>query len=143
MESIKQEKVGVTPTRKCIDCGCKSGNLELFVTSKESKYGRRNLCWSCMIIRNEKHPKTKDWKTDHQTKKRYGIDAETYKRFMNTSSCCQICGSTRELCYDHCHSTMKFRGVLCRQCNRSIGQLGDSSVGLQKALDYLLKAENE
>ena len=85
----------------------------------------------------------KDWKTDHQTKKRYGVDAETYKRLMATSSCCQICGKVEELCYDHCHETMKFRGILCRGCNRSLGQLGDNIEGIQKVLDYLKKAENE
>jgi len=81
----------------------------------------------------------KDWKTDHQTKKRYGVDADTYKRLMATSSCCEICGKIEELCYDHCHDTMKFRGVLCRGCNRSLGQLGDNIEAIQKVLDYLQK----
>lgn len=136
-------KVGAIPTRECVDCGLHSEDLSLFVKDKQSKYLRRNLCNNCAIKRNKSFDKLKDWKTDHQTKKRYGIDAETYKRLMATSSCCQICNSTEELCYDHCHTTMKFRGVLCRKCNRSIGQLGDNSLGLQKALSYLLKAENE
>lgn len=139
MENTKQEKAGDIPTRKCIDCGCQSENLEIFVVSNESKYGRRNLCWSCMVIRNEKNPKMKDWKTDHQTKKRYGVDAATYKQRMATSNCCEICGKTQELCYDHCHDTMQFRGVLCRGCNRSLGQLGDNIEGIQKVLKYLTK----
>ena len=133
-------KLGETPTRKCIDCGCQSENLELFVSSNESKYGRRNLCWSCMVVRNEKNPRMKDWKTDHQTRKRYGIDAVTYKQRMQTSDKCEVCEATTELCYDHDHGTMMFRGVLCRACNRSIGQLGDSVEGLEKALNYLRKA---
>lgn len=133
-------KLGETPTRKCIDCGCQSENLELFVSSNESKYGRRNLCWSCMVVRNEKNPRMKDWKTDHQTRKRYGIDANTYKQRMSTSDKCEVCAATTELCYDHDHGTMMFRGVLCRACNRSIGQLGDSIEGLEKALNYLRKA---
>lgn len=136
-------KLGAIPTRKCIDCGLHSEDLTLFAQSKQAKYGRRNLCYSCYTKRNKENAKLKDWKTDHQTRKRYGVDADTYKRLMATSSCCQVCGSNNELCYDHCHTTMKFRGVLCRQCNRSIGQLGDNSEGLRKALDYLLKAEND
>lgn len=135
-------KLGETPTRKCIDCSCQSENLELFVSSNESKYGRRNLCWSCMVVRNEKNPRMKDWKTDHQTRKRYGIDAVTYKQRMLTSDKCEVCSATTELCYDHDHGTMMFRGILCRACNRSIGQLGDSVEGLEKALNYLRKAAN-
>jgi hypothetical protein len=134
---------GEIPTRKCVECGLHSEDLELFIKSNESKYGRRNLCISCAASRANAHPKSKDWKTDHQTKKRYGVDADTYKRLMATSPCCQICGKKEELCYDHCHDTMKFRGVLCRGCNRSLGQLGDNIEGIQKVLDYLKKAEHE
>jgi Recombination endonuclease VII len=134
-------KLGATPTRKCIDCGLHSEDLTLFAQGVNAKYGRRNLCYPCYTRRNKENAKLKDWKTDHQTKKRYGIDAGTYKRLMATSDCCQICGKTEELCYDHCHDTMKFRGVLCRGCNRSLGQLGDNIEGVQKVLDYLKKSE--
>ncbi len=79
----------------------------------------------------------RDWKTKHQVNKRYGITVEEYKEAMASSDKCQCCGRTKELCYDHDHETMKFRGVLCRACNRSIGQLGDNIEGLEKALAYL------
>ena len=128
--------------RICKDCGFigYSNHLrEHFVKDKGSKYGYRNLCLGCVVKRNEAHPKQKDWKTDHQTKKRYGVDVETYKRLMATSNCCQICNKTDNLCYDHDHDTMKFRGVLCRSCNKAIGQLGDTAESLKRALDYLTK----
>jgi len=32
---------------------------------------------------------------------------------------------------------MKFRGVLCTNCNRAIGQLGDTAESVRKALNYL------
>jgi hypothetical protein len=133
------ETRGVIPTRKCIDCELESFDIALFVKNKGSKYGRRNLCIACAVQRNDKEPNKKKWKTNHQTNKRYGVDVETYNSLMSSSSCCEICGKTEELCYDHCHNTMKFRGVLCRGCNRSIGQLGDSAESLQKAVDYLKK----
>ena len=139
MENIKQAQTGDIPTRKCLDCLLQSTDLSLFVTSNQSKYGRRNLCWPCAVVRNEKNPKMKDWKTNHQTLKRYGVSVEVYKESMLSSSCCEICSSTEELCYDHCHETMKFRGVLCRGCNRSLGQLGDNLEGLKKVVEYLEK----
>ncbi len=131
------ENRGEIPTRHCVDCGIISDNLKLFTKSNESKYGVRNLCISCSVKRSNAYPKMRDWKTDHQTKKRYGVDVETYKRLMSTSNCCQICGKTEELCYDHCHDTMKFRGILCRGCNRSLGQLGDNLDGIKKVVAYL------
>ena len=133
-------KLGETPTRACTVCKHSSDVMEEFVKDKGSKYGRKNLCQKCAIIRNNKHIKKKDWKTDHQTRKRYGIDVVTYKQRMLTSDRCEVCAATTELCYDHDHGTMMFRGILCRACNRSIGQLGDSVEGLEKALNYLRKA---
>jgi hypothetical protein len=54
---------------------------------------------------------------------------------------CEICGFADEaLCVDHDHETGRIRGVLCRRCNRSIGQLGDTPEHLQRALDYLLRS---
>jgi hypothetical protein len=141
------ETVGEKPIRICMDCEVECFCEELlpmwFVKNNGSKHGYRNLCIPCAVKRNEQHPKQKDWKTDHQTKKRYGIDAETYKQRMSTSSSCEICSSTKELCYDHDHKTMEFRGILCRACNRSIGQLGDSLAGLLKAVDYLKRKHTD
>jgi hypothetical protein len=118
-----------------------SDQLEKFVKSNTSKYGRRNECISCRVSRNLLNPKIKDWKTDHQTKKRYGVDAETYKQRMAAQTSCEICGKTEELCYDHCHDTMEFRGVLCRGCNLSLGQLGDNLEGILKVVKYLTKGK--
>ena len=137
MENIRLATLGETPTRKCVDCGFHSTDLTRFTKSNQSKYGRRNLCISCSVKRTNAHPGTKDWKTDHQTKKRYGIDVETYKQRMQSSDKSEICSSTKELCYDHDHKTMEFRGVLCRACNRSLGQLGDNLEGIKKVVDYL------
>jgi hypothetical protein len=143
MENTKLETLGVKPIRTCNDCEVECFCEELlpmwFVKAKNSKYGYRNLCIPCSVKRTNAHPGNKDWKTDHQTKKRYGVDVETYKQRMATQSSCEICGSEKELCYDHDHMTMEFRGVLCRGCNRSLGQLGDSLEGILKVVDYLRK----
>jgi hypothetical protein len=55
---------------------------------------------------------------------------------------CECCGRPPEtaLCFDHDHTTLKFRGWLCRPCNSAIGQLGDSTEGVEKALAYLKRA---
>jgi hypothetical protein len=130
-------------TRTCKKCNLVSEDLSLFVKDKQSKYGRRNLCISCAVKINEQHPKKKDWKTEYQVRKRYNISLHEYLESMSSAGACQICSSTKNLCYDHDHVTMKFRGILCCKCNRAIGQLGDTAESLQKAVDYLKRKRIE
>ena len=85
---------------------------------------------------------------DRYTRKEYGISLEEYNKKFIEQTTCEICGITAEnspmptLNYDHCHTTGKFRGILCRSCNQAIGLLGDTASNLKKAYDYLLKAES-
>ena len=128
------------PLRKCIDCGKEAHDeeaLRVFVPDQGSKHKRRNLCTSCAVARNDLNPKKKEWKTDHQTKKRYQVTAEEYKKAMSSSGCCVLCSSVENLCYDHCHDSMKFRGVLCRKCNTALGLFKDNPELLRKAADYV------
>lgn len=76
---------------------------------------------------------SKEWKY----LQRYNVTLEEYNRQMSTSNICEICDTTHNLCYDHNHNTMKFRGVLCRKCNSALGKLGDNEQGLLKALRYI------
>jgi len=56
---------------------------------------------------------------------------------------CDNCGRTnRKLVFDHSHTTLKHRGWLCDNCNRSIGILGDTWQSLQQTLIYLAKADD-
>jgi hypothetical protein len=63
------------------------------------------------------------------------------------NNCCGICKKhiseallTRKsnLCVDHDHKTGKIRGLLCDNCNRGIGLLGDNIDILRNAIGYLL-----
>jgi hypothetical protein len=59
---------------------------------------------------------------------------------------CQICGRVPGLAdkgnaYDHDHSTGEFRGWLCFDCNTGLGKFKDSPALLQKAVDYLGRAD--
>jgi len=60
---------------------------------------------------------------------------------------CELCsgppnGRYGSLHLDHDHRTGKFRGWLCSRCNVSLGGLGDSVEGLNKAIGYLTRVEN-
>jgi hypothetical protein len=68
----------------------------------------------------------------------YGISPEQYEEMLKRQGgVCAICGRGRKLCVDHDHDTGHIRGLLCKPCNSSIGQLGDDVEGLKKAISYL------
>ena len=51
---------------------------------------------------------------------------------------CAICGnSDKRLHVDHDHATGKVRGLLCMECNVSLGKFKDSPELLRKAIVYL------
>jgi hypothetical protein len=77
--------------------------------------------------------------------KSYGITIGQYDVMVAVrENRCDICGRTpeetgdlRRLAVDHCHETGRIRGLLCRFCNTAIGQLGDSVLVMEKALEYM------
>ena len=55
---------------------------------------------------------------------------------------CECCGRISKLFLDHDHSTLEFRGFICRECNSGIGYLGDDAAGVERALEYLIRARS-
>lgn len=75
-------------------------------------------------------------------RRRYGITIDQYNELADKQNgvcaiCQETCKSGRRLAVDHCHATGKIRGLLCMDCNRSIGGLKDSIELLEKAVSYL------
>ncbi|MCJ8163147.1 endonuclease domain-containing protein [Acinetobacter zhairhuonensis] len=62
----------------------------------------------------------------------YGVAKEDFNY-----SHCAICGSTKRLSIDHCHTTGDVRGLLCNKCNFGISYFSDDVSLLQKAIEYL------
>jgi hypothetical protein len=73
----------------------------------------------------------------------YGITPNQYEELLERQGgTCAICPRTadsqkRRLHVDHDHSTGKVRGLLCDQCNRAVGLLGDDPDRLRKAAAYV------
>jgi hypothetical protein len=78
-----------------------------------------------------------------QFKSKYGITLAHYEQMLaDQGGCCAVCGllgGDWTLLVDHCHTTGRVRGLLCRKCNSGIGMLGDSAAGVQQALSYLMR----
>jgi len=113
------------------------------------------MCAPCMAEYRKswrlKHPeKAAEAKRKHNLKKNYGLTISEYDAlFARQGYKCAICdrkpetrtrqGRKLRLAVDHCHETGQIRGLLCADCNRAIGQLGDSAERIEKALAYLSK----
>lgn len=82
-------------------------------------------------------------KKEYSLLKNYKITLNDYNILFNKQNgCCKICGVNElllkgSLCVDHCHSTGKVRGLLCKACNLMIGNAKDDINTLNRAIIYL------
>lgn len=89
-------------------------------------------------------------KTAQTIKKRCGMTIEEYDAaYDKQEGNCRICKSHRarygkdRLVVDHCHTTGKFRALLCGPCNSAIGMLGENEETLNSAIQYLREVINQ
>lgn len=73
----------------------------------------------------------------------FGITQKEYDTLLiSQNGKCKICGIsqsniTHPLCVDHCHSTNKIRGLLCKKCNTALGLFNDNLETIKNAITYL------
>jgi len=79
-------------------------------------------------------------------KRRGGFTVEQYdEAYLKQEGKCAICGiwaiqyGKGRLVVDHCHTSGRFRSLLCGKCNCAIGMLGEDVTVLNKAIKYLLE----
>ncbi len=79
-------------------------------------------------------------------KRAYGISIEQRDALLAAQGGrCKLCsieisavkGFNKSAHVDHCHKTNRVRGILCGNCNTSLGKLGDSEESIQRVLLYL------
>lgn len=81
----------------------------------------------------------------------FGITIDDYNIMLkNQNNVCGICfkpetdqdkktKKIRSLAVDHCHTTGKIRGLLCRKCNTAIGLLKEDLNIINNCVSYLTK----
>lgn len=103
-----------------------------------------------------------EWRTKNRAKvalykikERYDITPERYEEMLHIqNNRCAICGeeetainyntkNVQKLAVDHCHKTGKVRELLCQDCNRGIAKFKEDPIILQKAIEYIIKHQNE
>ncbi len=123
----------------------------------------RNTCSTCLAekpsseFRNDWHRPTglsgqcRGCVANRDRMKRFDLDAEGYIALLEEQGhVCAIClnpegaidprnGRLKALAVDHDHSTGTVRGLLCGNCNKGIGNLGDNPERLIAAAAYLMQ----
>lgn len=111
-------------------------------------YSKSN-CKPCEAARARAwHANNKDWvrRKNRETalKRYYGITPEQYAQMLELQDGkCLVCGSTGNsesdtpLAVDHCHDTMRIRGLLCAPCNMGLGHFRDDTSLMRLAIAYL------
>jgi hypothetical protein len=85
---------------------------------------------------------------DQDMRRRYGIGLKEYDAILEAQGGgCAICKTKQgddyyRLAVDHCHDTMKVRGILCSACNRAIGGFKENLGLIEEAARYLRRAQS-
>lgn len=132
----------VTTDRSCIRC------------NKVAERYLRDTSGYCKACRAEVNKEWRDRNPDkvkilarRSTLKVRGINEEQYQVLLEKQGGkCGIChgsqtkrktGLLMNFAVDHDHLTGEIRGLLCQDCNRGLGLLGDTIQMLQSAIVYL------
>lgn len=119
---------------------CKTENLltELY---------KNSLCKSCSRARRaswrKNNPEKERLSERRQTLRKFGLTIESYNvLFSKQQGCCAGClrhqsQFKRSLSVDHCHKTGSIRGLLCNDCNITLGKVRDDEQTLLRLSKYL------
>lgn len=134
-------------SKRCNTCKEELPVDRFYLRSDTKKY--RSDCKDCHNAKAANR-----WKSDESFRQRgkarsrahalqtfYGItEAEYEQMYAKQNGSCAICGCTQpdtRFCVDHCHTTGAVRGLLCNDCNTTLGKFNDDIERFYKAIAYL------
>ena len=130
--------------RKCSKCN-QTKSISEFSIDRANPLGFVTQCKACKIQYARDH---KDEMWNSYLLLNYGITLDTYnKTLKEQNNKCAICktddpkGNSHKFHVDHCHTTGKVRGLLCSNCNMSLGGFKDNITNLEEAIKYLIKSK--
>ena len=144
--------------KPCISCGmpkgfdiqkgaklCRKCSETCFECHQRPRKKQHRLCNICQSKRNRIRNSCPERKLRIRLSKIKSVYKITDEEAMSLLSKkqCEACLKTftkkGDAHIDHCHKTGKVRGVLCFNCNASMGHLGDSLDRMNKLCAYLMK----
>lgn len=131
--------------KTCSKCKV-SKTIDLFHIDKRTGKSR-SYCKQCQSNLNKNWRKNNQEKVKIQNRKDqlkyklkniYNLKEKDLQKMINIADGkCMICNRKTFLHIDHCHSTGKVRGLLCKNCNLGIGLFKDNPEILKSCIEYL------
>lgn len=151
---------------------CKRGHPRTEENTIKRKNGRYHDCRPCSVIRmreryaglsktkkakykiyaaaqyKKNKSKSKKKTRDNELKRKYNLTRDEYNNLflLQNYNCGNLkCDSNLKIKIshvDHNHETGKVRGLLCNNCNMSLGLLKEDCNKLQGLIDYIEKHKN-
>ena len=127
--------------------------IERFGVCAGYKDGRRGQCSKCRSKANMEalrlSPKPRPKANPEQTrryklKQKYRMEETDFQALLEKQGgVCAVCGTDKAggrwgvFHVDHCHQSGLVRGLLCHQCNVTLGRMGDDLSSVMRYVRYL------
>lgn len=138
--------------QKCYCCG-QTKEIAEFGKDSTTLHGVSNNCKNCnneklkiylSNLSDDETNKIKLRNLRYSLKYNFNMSLEEYDILLKAQNYkCAICktaksgGNGKRLHVDHCHKTGQVRGLLCNNCNTSLGGFKDNAQYLKNAIEYL------
>ncbi len=132
--------------KECIACRVMKPITEFYARPSTAS-GYHGKCKRCLLDYQAEQYRTsmtlKARRRDRHYRNTYGVtSAEVEEMRAAQDGRCALCGRPEEeshngLHLDHDHITTTVRGLLCADCNTSLGKLQDDPDLLRRAADYI------
>lgn len=125
-------------TKKCSSCG-KRKKVEQFHKHSRTKDGLQSYCKACQKKKKAQwHKDNPERYRNQNLKKRYGITVEQVDEMVEAvgGRCPGCLRITEDWHVDHNHDTGEVRGVLCGNCNRAAGLVGDNPAIMLRLAEF-------
>jgi len=144
MSCGKPKEIGVSKgARICLSC-----SETCFECKKNPRRKQHRNCSECQAKKDKERNRLPERQSQLRITRitnKYKVTREAAKELANVKNC-MCCDkeftSPRDRHVDHCHKTGKVRGVLCFNCNASLGHINDDQIRLAKLIGYLSKHQN-
>lgn len=125
---------------ECVDC-----ITEGVTNWRPIKTGKTKRSKRCYTHTRARRKANSNRRHEAHVAKAYGAPQGWYdKQLEIQGGTCAICGpwsgrngTTKRMATDHNHATGERRGLLCSDCNRMLGRLGDRPEAFERAAEYL------
>jgi hypothetical protein len=115
---------------------CKQCDGERYKQNEEKMKANSKIYYQNNYKNNPEKRKSKSLKYN------YNMTWEIYNQMLiKQNNKCKICNNefknARDTHIDHCHTSLKVRGILCNNCNTAIGLFKEDVNNLKNAITYL------